>query len=172
MHRARTAAAALAAAGILTATVACSSAAPAPASTSATTGTTAASLPATPPGAQARWLLGAIEHQPISAAAITAHFDQVFLSKIPAVQLNAVLAHVTSLRLDAVLTSTSEFLTLAVTDNGQPQTVSVSVDARGLINGLRLVAGTPQLALTVPTTWAAVDRQIQQAAPQTRLLVA
>ena len=172
MHRARTAAAALAAAGILTATVACSSAAPAPASTSATTGTTAASLPATPPGAQARWLLGAIEHQPISAAAITAHFDQVFLSKIPAVQLNAALAHVTSLRLDAVLTSTSEFLTLAVTDNGQPQTVSVGVDARGLINGLRLVAGTPQLALTVPTTWAAVDRQIQQAAPQTRLLVA
>ena len=71
-----------------------------------------------------------------SAAAITAHFDQVFLSKIPAAQLNAALAHVTSLRLDAVLTSTSEFVTLAVTDNGQPQTVSVGVDARGLINGL------------------------------------
>ena len=61
---------------------------------------------------------------------------------------------------------------MAVSLNGQPETVSVSVDARGLINGLELVAGTPQLALTVPTTWAAVDRQIQQAAPQTRLLVA
>ena len=76
------------------------------------------------------------------------------------------------MRLDAVLTSTSEFVTLAVSHNGQPETVSLSVDAHGLINGLELVAGTPQPALTVPTTWAAVDRQIQQAAPQTRLLVA
>ena len=176
MHRGRTIAAALAAAGILSATAACSGSAqqpPSPTATaSAATGTTAATLPATPPGAQARWLLGAIAHPPIPAAAITAHFDQVFLTKIPAAQLTATLARVNTLRPDAVLTSTSEFVTLAVSLNGQPETVSVSVDARGLINGLDLVAGTPQLALTVPTTWAAVDRQIQQAAPQTRLLVA
>ena len=86
MNRARTAAAALAAAGILSATAACSGSAqkpPSPTATaSATTGTTAATLPATPPGAQARWLLGAIAHLPIPAAAITAHFDQVFLAKI------------------------------------------------------------------------------------------
>ena len=91
MNKARTAAAALAAAGILSATAACSgSAAPTTATASATTETTAAALPATPPGAQARWLLGAIEHPPIPVAAITAHFDQVFLSKISAAQLNAV----------------------------------------------------------------------------------
>ncbi|MFY9866616.1 MAG: serine hydrolase [Trebonia sp.] len=172
MNRARTMTVALAAAGVLTVTAACSSAARTPGSTSAATGTAAATLPSTPPGVQARWLLGAIEHQPIPAAAITAHFDQVFLTKIPAAQLTATLARVSTLRPDAVLTSTSEFVTLAVSLNGQPETVSVSVDARGLINGLDLVAGTPQLALTVPTTWAAVDRQIQQAAPQTRLLVA
>ena len=172
MNRARTMTAALAAAGILTASAACSSTAGTPASTSAATGAAAATLPGTPPGAQARWLLGAIEHQPIPAAAITAHFDQVFLGKIPAAQLNGVLAHVTSLRLDTVLTSTSEFVTLAVTDNGQPQIVSLSVDAHGLINGLELAAEPSQPALPVPTTWAAVDRQIQQAAPQTRLLVA
>ena len=176
MNRARTIAAALAAAGILSATAACSGSAqqpPSPTATaSATTGTTAATLPGTPPGAQARWLLGAIAHLPIPAAAITAHFAPVFVAKIPPAQLNAVLAHVTSLRLDAVLTSTSEFVTLAVTDNGQPQTVSVSVDAHGLINGLGLAAAAPPPVFTVPTTWAAVDRQIQQAAPQTRLLVA
>ena len=92
MNRARTMTAALAAAGILSATAACSGSAqqpPSPATTaSATTGTTAATLPGTAPGAQARWLLGAIEHPPIPAAAITAHFDQVFLSKIPAAQLD------------------------------------------------------------------------------------
>jgi hypothetical protein len=172
MSRARTAAVALAAAGILSATAACSGSAGTPASASAATAAAAATLPGTPPGAQARWLLGAIEHQPIPAAAITAHFDQVFLGKIPAAQLNGVLAHVTSLRLDTVLTSTSEFVTLAVTDNGQPQIVSLSVDAHGLINGLELAAEPSQPALTVPATWAAVDRQVQQAAPQTRLLVA
>jgi hypothetical protein len=176
MHKGRTMAAALAAAGIVTAIAACSGSAqqpPSPTATvSAAAGTTAATLPATPPGAQARWLLGAIEHQPIPAAAFTAHFDQVFLAKIPAAQINGVLAHVTSVRLDTVLTSTSEFVTLAVTDGGQPQIVSLSVDAHGLINGLELAPEPSQPALTVPATWAAVDRQVQQAAPQTRLLVA
>jgi len=169
MSRTRTAAAALVIAGITAATAACSSAS----STSATTRTAAtASLPATPPGAQARWLLGAIAHQPIPAAAITAHFDQAFLAKIPPAQLTATLGRVTSLRLDAVPESTSEFVVLFVTDNGQRQTVSLSVDAHGLINGLALAAGTQQPALTVPATWAGVDKQVQQAAPQARLLVA
>ena len=176
MHRGRTIAAALAAAGILSATAACSGSAqqpPSPTATaSATTGTTAATLPATPPGAQARWLLGAIAHLPIPAAAITAHFAPVFVAKVSPAQLNAVLAHVTSLRLDSVLTSTSEFVALAVTDNGQPQTVSVSVDVHGLIDGLGLAPAAPPPVFTVPATWAAVDRQIQQAAPQARLLVA
>jgi len=171
MTRARTLTAALAAAGILAASAACSGGAGTPASTSAT-GAAAATLPGTPPGAQARWLLGAIEHQPIPAAAITAHFDRVFLGKIPAAQLNGVLAHVTSVRLDTVLTSTSEFVTLAVTDNGQRQIVGLSVDAHGLINGLELAPEPSPPALTVPTTWAAVDKQVQRAAPQTRLLVA
>jgi hypothetical protein len=176
MNRARTAAAALAAAGILSATAACSGSAqkpPSPTATaSATTGTTAATLPATLPGAQARWLLGAIAHPPIPTAAITAHFDQVFLTKIPAAQLNATFARVGTLRPDAVLASTSEFVTLAVSLSGQPETVTLSVDAHGLINGLRLAAEPSQPVPTVPATWAAVDRQIQQAAPQTRLLVA
>ncbi|HTZ25338.1 MAG TPA: serine hydrolase [Streptosporangiaceae bacterium] len=176
MNRARTMTAALAAAGILSATAACSGSAqqpPSPTATaSATTGTTAASLPATPPGAQAHWLLGAIAHPPIPAAAITAHFDQVFLTKIPAAQLTATLARVAALRPDAVLSSTSEFVVLAVSLNGQPETVTLSVDAHGLINGLGLTASTPRPALTVPATWAAVDKQVQQAAPQTRLLVA
>jgi hypothetical protein len=176
MHRGRTTAAVLAAAGILSATAACSGGAQQPpgptATASATTGTTAATLPATPPGAQARWLLGAIAHPPIPAAAITAHFDQVFLTKIPAAQLNATFARVGTLRPDAVLASTSEFVTLAVSLNGQPETVTLSVDAHGLIDGLRLAAEPSQPALPVPTTWAGVDKQVQQAAPQTRLLVA
>jgi len=176
MHRARTMAVALAAAGVVTATAACSGSAQKPpsatATASATTAKSTTTLPATPPGAQARWLLGAIAHQPIPAAAITAHFDQAFLGKVPPAQLTATLARVTSLRLDAVLESTSEFAVLSVTANGQPQMVSLAVDAHGLINGLLFSTATPMPTFTVPTTWAAVDRQVQQAAPQTRLLVA
>jgi beta-lactamase class A len=175
MHRARTMAVALAAAGIVIATAACSGTPQKPASATATTsatGTTAASLPATPPGAQARWLLGAIAHLPIPAASVAAHFAPVFVAKVPPAQLNAVLARAKSLRLDAVAASTSEFVVLSATANGQPQTVSVSVDVHGLINGLGLAPAAPQPALTVPATWAAVDKQVQQTAPQTGLLVA
>ena len=171
MNRVRTAAAALAAAGIVTAAAACSSAAKTP-TTTATTATTVAALPATPPGVQARWLLGTLAHLPVPAAAITAHFDQVFRAKVSAAQLNAILGQFTNMRLDAVALSTSEFVILNVTDNGHPQTVTLSVDAHGQIDGLRLAAAPTQAAPPVPATWAAVDKQVEQAAPRTRLLVA
>jgi beta-lactamase class A len=175
MNRARTAAVALAAAGILTATAACSGSAQ-----QAATHTTSAnqaqrqnqSLPGTPPGVQARWLLGALAHLPIPAAELTAHFDHVFLTKIPPAQLNATLARITNVRLNAVALSTSEFVLLNATVNGQRQTVTVDVDAHGLINGLQLAPAPPQPAPPVPATWAAADEQIEQAAPQVRLLVA
>ena len=170
MSGARTVAVALAVAGLVTATAACSSTVSSSTTTTKTTAT--ATLPATPPGAQARWLFGAIAHQPIPAAAITAHFDQGFLAKVPAAQLTDVLGQVKTVRLDAVLESTSEFAVLSVTDNGQPQFVTLNVDAHGLINGLLLSAASPQPALPVPATWSGVDKQVQQAAPQTRLLVA
>ncbi len=87
MHRARTTVVALAVAGIVTATAACSGTPQEPAASATASANTArtatAALPATPPGVQARWLLGAIAHPPIPAAAITAHFDQAFLAKIP-----------------------------------------------------------------------------------------
>jgi hypothetical protein len=154
MNRVRTAAVALAAAGILTATAACSSAAKAPTATAtATTATTAAALSATLPGVQARWLLGTPTHLPIPASAVTAHFDQAFLAKIPAAQLNDTLGQFTSLRLDAVALSTSEFVILNVTANGQPETVTLSVDARGLIDGLRLAAAPTQAAVAAATVW-------------------
>lgn len=179
MNRARAAAAALAAAAILTATAACSGAArkpPAPSATASasTPGTTnTVVLPDTAPGAQARWLLGAIAHLPIPAAAVTAHFDQAFLAKLPPSRLNADLAGVQSLRADSVALSTSEFLILTVTANGNtPLDATVSVDAHGLIDGLTLTKPPAQPPTAVPATWAAVDSQVRAVAPQVRMLVA
>lgn len=59
-----------------------------------------------------------------------------------------------------------------VTANGRPETVTLSVDARGLIDGLQLAAAPTQAGPPVPATWSVVDKQVEQAAPQTRLLVA
>lgn len=178
MNRARKAAVALAAAGIMAAAAACSGAASKPAnpatgaSVNAVTAATL-TLPGTAPGIQARWLLGAIAHAPIPAAALTAHFDSGFLAKVPPSQLNATFAQVKTLRLTAVGLSTSEFIELSVSVGGQPLIATLDVDAHGLINGLLLTPAPQQPAPPpAPATWAAVDRQIQAVAPQARLLVA
>jgi beta-lactamase class A len=172
----------LAAVAAMTAATACSSSSQKPTTTAAQQATTSASataadgasLPGTPVGAQARWLFGAVAHQPVPAAAITAHFDKAFLSKVTPAELDADLAGIKTIRLDAITLSTSETLVMTITVNGSgQQQVSMAVDAAGLINGLLLQpAVTPPAIPPAPTTWAAVDRQVSSVAPQVRMLVA
>src|ERR1022692_2175192 len=171
-RRARRAALALASASMIAAAAGCSSAAlPAsPASPAAT-----ASFPHTAAGTQARWLFGAATRHPVPAAEVTAHFDHAFLAQVPAAELNTSFAGLSSLRLDSITTSTPGTMVFIVTANGSARLrVSLATDARGLISGLLLrAAGAPPSALgPVPSTWAAVDRQIRSVAPEVRLLVA
>jgi hypothetical protein len=167
---------ALAALAVMTGAAACSAAPARPSATSApaTSPTAAASLPDSPVGAQARWLFAAVVHPPISAAAITAHFDHAFLAEVTPARLNSVLGQVGTLRLDAITLSTAAELVMTVTANGQTQLkVSMAVDSAGLISGLLLQpAGTPAALPPVPTTWAGVDRQVSSVAPEVRMLVA
>jgi beta-lactamase class A len=176
MTKSRTPFLALAALVVMAGTAGCSTAPARPSATSApaTSPTAAPSLPDSPVGAQARWLFGAVAHPPIPTAAITAHFDQAFLAKVTPAQLNSVLGQVRTLRLDAITLSTAAGLVMTVTANGQTQLkVSMAVDSAGLISGLLLQpAGTPTALPPVPTTWAAVDRQVSSVAPQVRMLVA
>jgi hypothetical protein len=176
MTNSRTPFLALAALVVMAGTAGCSTAPARPSATSApaTSPTAAPSLPDSPVGAQARWLFGAVVHPPIPTAAITAHFDQAFLAKVTPAQLNSVLGQVRTLRLDAITLSTAAGLVMTVTANGQTQLkVSMAVDSAGLISGLLLQpAGTPTALPPVPTTWAAVDRQVSSVAPQVRMLVA
>ena len=166
---------ALTVASVMTVATACSTASAKPSATAtpladtaaATASATAgASLPNSPVGAQARWLFAAVLHSPISAAAITAHFDKPFLAQVTPAQLNAVLAGVTTLRLDAVTLNTSDSLVMTLTVNGSLLQISLTVDSAGLISGL-LLQPPP-----TPTTWAAVDSQVRSVAPQVRMLVA
>lgn len=166
---------ALTAAAVMTVGAACSTASAKPsatatqlAGTAATTASAAAGpiLPDSPVGAQARWLFAAVVHPPISAAAITAHFDKAFLAQVTPAQLDAVLSGVNTLRLDAITLNESGALVMTVTVNGSQLQISLTVDSAGLISGLLL---QPPPA---PTTWAGVDSQVRSVAPQVRMLVA
>src|ERR1022692_1706155 len=158
MAIARTAALALAAAAaVKAAATACSGAVPksstsAPAASPTTSATAGAvSLPSSPVGLQARWLLGADAHLPIPVAQVTAHFDQTFRTVVSPSELNTVLAQAKSLQLDSVTTATPTALVMIVTANGSTKIkASMAVDSSGLISGLLLQPDTP--APPVPTS--------------------
>jgi len=182
MAIARATALALAAAAVMGAAAACSGTAqnaaipvtPAVSSAPPTSPVSAVTVPNSPVGVQARWLLATAAHPPISGADVTAHFDKAFLAQVTPSQLNAALAGVTSLRLDAITTATPSTLVMTVTADGQSKlTVTMAVDSTGMISGLLLQpAGSAAASPPVPATWAGVDRQIRSVAPHVRLLVA
>jgi dienelactone hydrolase len=115
---------------------------------------TTVAFPNTPAGDQARWLFGAVTHLPIPTSEVTAHFDATFLSHIPppaAAALNTTFAGLTSLKLDSITTSTAATLVFTVTANAAEQDVSIAVDARGLISGLRLAPVSAPPASAAPS---------------------
>ena len=84
------------------------------------------------------------------------------------------LSGVTSVRLDEVTTATPAALVFVVTANGQARlSVSLSVDARGLISGLflRPATATPSMP-PAPASWSGVERAVRSVAPQVRFLTA
>jgi alpha-beta hydrolase superfamily lysophospholipase len=107
-------------------------------------------FPNTPAGRQARWLARGVEHLPIPAAQIRAHFDRAFLAHIPApaiASLNGGFAGLTRLGLDSVTSSNPDAIVFAVTLNGTAKaSVSLVVDGKGLIGGLHVAQAPPPSA--------------------------
>jgi hypothetical protein len=132
------------------------------------------SLPGTPAGTQARWLLGALKHPPIPATQISAHFDRAFLGQVTPARLNTVFAGVRSVRVGSIVTSTPSALVFRVTANGQAKLdVSMNVDGHGLIIGLVLrPAGQAPSPPPAPSSWGGVKHAIQSVAPQAGFLAA
>jgi Beta-lactamase enzyme family/ORF 12 gene product N-terminal len=125
-------------------------------------------LPDTPAGRQARWVVAAVEHSPIPAAQISQHFDRTFLTVVTPAKLNTALSGVRSLQVDSVTSSAPDALRFVVTANGAVRlNVAISVDQAGLISGLLF-----QQAVTLPSTWSGVERQVGSVAPDVRFLVA
>jgi pimeloyl-ACP methyl ester carboxylesterase len=153
----------IAAAGLIVVASACSSPPSHPARTDAIV------LPDTPAGRQASWLAGAVHQLPVPAAAIRAHFDQAFLAGMPApaaAALNGSWAGLRSLRLDAITASTPQTIVFTITVNDQArESVTVTVDARGLISLLHLQpAGASPTATPTPTPAGSAAAGVRQIA--------
>jgi len=125
-----------------------------------------AGFPNTPAGKQAAWLVGAVSHEPVATAEFPAHFDSAYLATLPApaaATLNASWTGTTGLRLDSISSSVPDSIVFVVTVSGTNQlsaalgkqvSVTVTVDAHGLIGGLHLqpAGATPAALPSAPTT--------------------
>ncbi|MFZ0059140.1 MAG: serine hydrolase [Acidimicrobiales bacterium] len=124
-------------------------------------------LPAAPVGRQLGWLVGAVRRPPIPAAVLRAHFDAAFLEHVSPRTFNAALAglHVGGawriVTLDAT-TSPGE-LAVSVLAGSTRFGVEISVDAKGLIDGL-LVQPVPAVP-SPPRSWQALDAKLSALAP-------
>jgi dienelactone hydrolase len=116
-------------------------------------------LPATPAGIQARWLIAATARLPISDAEVRTHFNTAFLAQVSPAMLDQGLQGATDLTLVSITTDEPRSLVMVVSTGGTQVQVALSVDLQGLISGLRI---SP---VTSPTTSAAyqppsyVDRE-------------
>jgi hypothetical protein len=113
-------------------------------------------LPATPAGAQARWLLGALARLPIPRAEIEAHFDAAFLAHASPAAINADIEGIAPVRLVSVSISRVDEVVFIVEAKGpkapSPRLqVLLAVDTKGLICGLG-VAPAPASGSAVPPT--------------------
>ncbi len=105
--------------------------------------TTAVTVPITPAGKQLDWVLGAFGELPLGTQEISAHFDAVFLSQVKPAKINQDLGAVDPTGEAAKLVQ----LTMVKTSSLQAHiqfgsgqfSVSLSVDASGLIAGLRFL---------------------------------
>src|SRR5580693_9840326 len=95
----RFAAAVISAALAASALAACSGGSVTP--SSSTAAHSAVTLPDTPAGALARWLIAAMAHLPIGAAALRAHFDAGFLVPVSPASINRMLRGIGGVTLTA-----------------------------------------------------------------------
>ncbi len=124
-------------------------------------------VPNYPVGRQLRWLLDAAAAPPVPAPVLRAHFDTQFLVAVPPTALNQDLealhlqAPIRVTSIDAGLTPSVLEVGLAAGD--EQLGLVISVDAHGLVNGLR-VAPDPALP-SAPASWAGLDARLRALAP-------
>ncbi len=126
-------------------------------------------MPKSPAGAQLSWLLG-LTALPLSAREISKHFDATFSTQVSPAKLNSVFTSLTASgrpTLFSLSTVTPRSINAIVDFGAVPYAMSLSVNGRGLIDGLVF---SPDEAL--PTSWAQIDGQLSAIAPDVSFLAA
>ena len=100
-----------------------------------------------------------------------AHFDAAFRAEVSPAVLDGALQTVAGAGLRWIQVSELNTVTVLVSagEAGAQAQIWLTVDAQGLISGLRI---SPDTTGPTPGTWADVDAEIRSVAPQVRLLVA
>jgi fermentation-respiration switch protein FrsA (DUF1100 family) len=122
------------------------------------------SLPDSPAGLQARWLIEATARLPIPEAEVRDHFDAAFLAQVNPETLNQGLQGAGSLSVVSIETNEPNALVIIVSTGGTQVQVSLSVDEKGLISGLRIspAAPPPTYAPYQPPSYVNLDAFTEQ----------
>ena len=133
-------------------------------------------LPDTPAGIQAKWLIDAATRAPIPDAEVQAHFDGAFLEVVSPAQLNQTFTGIQAIEVKQIVTNQPATLVfnVGITPSTAQQDVQVAlaVDNQGLISGLHLGPAALPTPHAQPTTWSSVDDLVKSVAPQVRFLAA
>ena len=126
-------------------------------------------IPQGPAGTQLAWFLSSVVDVPLSQQEIDAHFDPLFLDKISAAKINAVLAEFpapSGAQLVEVLTTEPTALVVIANFGTKRLRVTLSVDGSGLIDGLELAPSAPA------ANWTQIDQTLAASAPGVSFLAA
>ena len=126
-------------------------------------------VPQGPAGTQLAWFLSSVADVPLSQQEIDAHFDALFLDKISAAKINAVLAEFpapSGAQVDEVLTTEPTALVVIANFGTQRLRVTLSVDGSGLIGGLELAPSASA------TSWSQIDHTLAGFGPGVSFLAA
>jgi beta-lactamase class A len=128
---------------------------------------TSKTLPNGPAGTQLRWFLSSVADAPLSQQEIDSHFDALFLAKVNAANINAVLAELSAPgTLIGVLSSGPTGLAVIARFGTDWLRVTLSVDGSGLIDGVKLEPSASA------TNWSQIDQTLAALAPNVSFLAA
>lgn len=121
-------------------------------------------IPSTPLGDALRWVLDAASRPPVPEEELKRRIAPEFLAQAPPETFNQVFEAFKGMRLQRLSLSHATALTALVQAGGKPYLLELSVDGRGLINGLRLTE--PPEPQPAPASWAELDRRLRAVAPR------
>ena len=147
-------------------------------STASTTMFVSKTIPKSPVGDQLSWFLGAMSTVPLTEQVIDAHFSSSFLKSVNPDQINTALTGVqaasgssatdpSGASLDGLLLEEPSALQAVATIGTTKWTISIGVNAEGLIEGLLLSRYVPP-----PTSWDELDGDLAAIAPDISFLAA